>query len=102
MNEVTQCAGPVSTNARSHQLRCTVAESDKGRGHWVNGIPLTLLQNKDKDESGNFLPDDLPQQKNRKRCWTCNSKLELAQRALGECKCGKRCHIVVLCSHPFS
>jgi hypothetical protein len=44
--------------------------------------------NKDKDESGNFLPGDLPSQKNRKRCWTCKSKLELAQRALGECKCG--------------
>jgi hypothetical protein len=50
--------------------------------------------NKDKDESGNFLPGDLPSQKNRKRCWTCKSKLELAQRALGECKCGKRCSIL--------
>ena len=63
----------------------------QGRGHVSHDIPPILPpQNKDKDESGNFLPGDLPAQKNRKRCWTCKSKLELAQRALGECKCGKR------------
>jgi hypothetical protein len=44
--------------------------------------------NKEKDEAGNFLPGDLPAQMNRKRCWTCKAKLELAQRSLGECKCG--------------
>lgn len=34
-------------------------------------------------------PEDLPQQKNKKRCWKCKAKLELAQRELGICKCGK-------------
>ena len=28
-------------------------------------------------------------QKNKKRCWTCRVKLELAQRELGVCKCGR-------------
>lgn len=30
-------------------------------------------------------------QKKRKRCWTCNAKLELAQRELGNCRCSKYC-----------
>ncbi len=34
------------------------------------------------------LPEDRPVQKNRKKCWICKSKLELAQRELGSCKCG--------------
>lgn len=34
-------------------------------------------------------PDDRPVQKNRKRCWKCKAKLELAQRELGLCKCGR-------------
>lgn len=32
---------------------------------------------------------DMPVQKNKKRCWTCRVKLELAQRELGICKCGE-------------
>ena len=33
-----------------------------------------------------------PVQKKRKRCWTCNAKLELAQRELGNCRCSKYCY----------
>ncbi len=36
-----------------------------------------------------LLPIDLPLQKNKRRCWTCRQKMELAQRELGLCKCGK-------------
>lgn len=36
-----------------------------------------------------LLPKDRPIQKNKKKCWVCKSKLELAQRELGLCKCGK-------------
>ena len=36
-----------------------------------------------------LLPKDRPVQKNKKKCWVCKSKLELAQRELGLCKCGK-------------
>jgi len=35
------------------------------------------------------IQSDKPEQKNKKRCWTCRVKLELAQRELGLCKCGK-------------
>ena len=36
-----------------------------------------------------FLPRNRPEQKNKKKCWICKLKLELAQRELGSCKCGK-------------
>lgn len=36
-----------------------------------------------------------PTQKNKKKCWVCRAKLELAQRELGHCKCGMS---VVLCT----
>ncbi len=36
-----------------------------------------------------LLPKDIPVQKNKKKCWVCKSRLELAQRELGLCKCGK-------------
>ncbi len=42
-----------------------------------------------------FLPAERPVQKNKKRCWTCRVKLELAKRQLGTCKCGKSRLIVL-------
>lgn len=46
-------------------------------------------KNKEKSEPVDpFLPEERPQQKNRKKCWICKAKLELAQRELGSCKCG--------------
>ena len=41
------------------------------------------------EEEDPFLPSERPIQNNRKRCWVCRTKLELAQRELGSCKCGK-------------
>lgn len=46
-----------------------------------------------KEDNGNiddsaFLPSERPVQKNKKKCWVCKAKLELAQRELGGCKCG--------------
>lgn len=47
-----------------------------------------------KEDNGNvddsaFLPTERPVQKNKKKCWICKTKLELAQRELGGCKCGE-------------
>lgn len=39
--------------------------------------------------SSSAVGKDLPVQKKRKRCWTCKTKLELAQRELGNCRCSK-------------
>ena len=41
------------------------------------------------DEESLTQSDKQPGQKNKKRCWTCRVKLELAQRELGICKCGE-------------
>lgn len=46
--------------------------------------PLDLV-----NEESSSTQSDKPGQKNKKRCWTCRVKLELAQRELGICKCGK-------------
>ena len=50
-------------------------------------------EKKEEREAGDgadpFLPTERPPQKNKKKCWICKSKLELAQRELGTCKCGK-------------
>lgn len=56
-----------------------------------------------KEDNGNiddsaFLPSERPVQKNKKKCWVCKTKLELAQRELGGCKCGKYvCVCVCVC-----
>jgi len=43
-----------------------------------------------------LLPKDRPVQKNKKKCWSCKSRLELAQRELGLCKCGKNVHLLLV------
>ena len=55
-----------------------------------------------KEDNGNiddsaFLPSERPVQKNKKKCWVCKTKLELAQRELGGCKCGKCIVCVCVC-----
>lgn len=51
-----------------------------------------------KDEAtDSCLPTTRPVQKNKKRCWQCRAKLELAQRELGTCKCGELWLCVVSC-----
>lgn len=35
------------------------------------------------------LDPDRPVQKNKKRCFKCNCRLELAIREIGRCRCGK-------------
>ena len=47
-----------------------------------------------------FLPENRPQQKSKKKCWICKSKLELAQRELGSCKCGKSLGKGGSCDYP--
>ena len=46
-----------------------------------------------KKSSTSYLPEDRPVQKNKKRCWDCQAKLELAQRELGKCRCGKKMQV---------
>lgn len=43
-----------------------------------------------------------PKQKNRRRCYRCQTKLELVQQELGSCRCGQYQHISVAFSHTSS
>ena len=52
-------------------------------------IPSTSNKSLDMINDGASTESNRPGQKNKKRCWTCRVKLELAQRELGVCKCGK-------------
>ena len=50
-------------------------------------LHIVLFRNK---PDGEDTVDELrPPPKNKKRCFQCNSKLELAIRQIGKCRCGK-------------
>ena len=67
----------------------TSQEDPDSREEQANAIREEAGVAKMSDPVTNFLPDDKPIQKNRRRCWSCKAKLELAQRELGLCKCGE-------------
>jgi len=52
-------------------------------------IPSTSNKALDMINEETCTQSDKSGQKNKKRCWTCRVKLELAQRELGICKCGR-------------
>lgn len=92
-------------SATSEELSNTLEQKEKPRSE------ENQRQEKEEEESGDvFLPVERPIQKNKKRCWTCKTKLELAQRELGGCKCGeshskyKVCTVghAVACKFPLS
>lgn len=67
----------------------TTQEDPDSREEHANAIREEAGAAKVSDPVASFLPDDKPVQKNKKRCWSCKAKLELAQRELGLCKCGE-------------
>ena len=67
----------MKTETESSSLGNTSQEIEKDKEHQV--------------ESSSAVGKDIPVQKKRKRCWTCKTKLELAQRELGNCRCSKYC-----------
>ena len=50
---------------------------------------LENMEVEEKNEMAAPTVVETPIQKNKRKCWTCRVKLELAQRELGQCKCGK-------------
>ena len=67
----------------------TSQDDPDSREEQANAIREEAEAAKISDPLASFLPDDKPIQKNRRRCWSCKAKLELAQRELGLCKCGE-------------
>lgn len=53
-----------------------------------NSSKMAKIEVESVEETDSFVPADVPAQKNKRRCFTCRQKLELAQRELGQCKCG--------------
>lgn len=47
-------------------------------------------------EGGSEEARGTPKQKNRRRCYRCQTKLELVQQELGSCRCGQYRHIHVV------
>jgi len=64
--------------------------SEESTDNLVKKEEVSEDKKEEEEEGGDvFLPVERPVQKNKKRCWSCKTKLELAQRELGGCKCGK-------------
>lgn len=53
----------------------------------------------DEKEGGSEEARGTPKQKNRRRCYRCQTKLELVQQELGSCRCGQYRHTSVALSH---
>lgn len=53
----------------------------------------------DEKEGGSEEARGTPKQKNRRRCYRCQTKLELVQQELGSCRCGQYRHMSVALSH---
>lgn len=56
----------------------------------------------DEKEGGGEEARGTPKQKNRRRCYRCQTKLELVQQELGSCRCGQYQHSSVAFSHMLS
>lgn len=79
-NAILKQLGLVASSANN------MSSSDEKVDNQAEGEKREEVDNNMEDP---FLPPERPQQKNRKKCWVCKSKLELAQRELGSCKCGE-------------
>ena len=92
---VPSIASPSPTTGSSEGCSNSTVEGEEKADSQAEG---EKREEKEKEGTDPFLPADRPQQKNKKKCWNCKTKLELAQRELGTCKCGKRGGLVlVLC-----
>ena len=85
----------------SHITKTSIEQVDNTRPAPEPEKPEKETEEK-KEDNGNiddsaFLPSERPVQKNKKKCWVCKAKLELAQRELGGCKCGKYCIPLCMC-----
>ena len=59
------------------------------RGRLCDMAVVLLCRSHDEVEKEDALSPSPVKQKNKKRCFKCSCKLELAQREIGRCRCGK-------------
>ena len=71
----------------TNDSKCRKTETEQA-AQGNNSLDLETSK-QEKGSKNEVLGKDISTQKRRKRCWTCKAKLELAQRELGNCRCGK-------------
>lgn len=85
-NELLKQLGLVASSVNNSTTTSEVSNDEEKSDNQTEGEKREESENSGVDP---FLPADRPQQKNKKKCWICKAKLELAQRELGSCKCGE-------------
>ena len=76
----------------TNDSKCRKTETEQA-AQGNNSLDLERSE-QEKGSRNEVLGKDISTQKKRKRCWTCKAKLELAQRELGNCRCGKYLYLV--------
>lgn len=81
--------GASSTDTAQGTL-CTPTKRPRESASGVDteATPEKRSRTEDKDEGSESEGTSTPKQKNRRRCFRCQTKLELVQQELGSCRCG--------------
>ncbi|XP_030200599.1 AN1-type zinc finger protein 3 isoform X1 [Gadus morhua] len=81
--------GPSSTETAQGTL-CTPTKRprESASGSESEATPEKRPRTEGKEDAGEEPPRGGPKQKNRRRCYSCQTKLELVQQELGSCRCG--------------
>lgn len=81
--------GASSTDTAQGTL-CTPTKRPRESASGVDSeaTPEKRSLTEDKDEGSESEGTSTPKQKNRRRCFRCQTKLELVQQELGSCRCG--------------
>lgn len=81
--------GASSTDTAQGTL-CTPTKRprESASGLESEATPEKRSRTEDKDEGSESEATSTPKQKNRRRCFRCQTKLELVQQELGSCRCG--------------
>lgn len=78
----------------TNDSKCRKTETEQA-AQGNNSLDLETSE-QEKGSRNEVLGKDISTQKKRKRCWTCKAKLELAQRELGNCRCGNYLYVVYM------
>ncbi|XP_039873013.1 AN1-type zinc finger protein 3-like isoform X2 [Simochromis diagramma] len=77
----------VSSTETAQGTLCTPTKRPRESGSESEATPEKRPRTEEKEGSGEEARGT-PKQKNRRRCYRCQTKLELVQQELGSCRCG--------------
>ncbi|XP_071323659.1 AN1-type zinc finger protein 3-like isoform X3 [Trachinotus anak] len=89
MNLCSKCFAGVSSTETAQGTLCTPTKRprESASGSESEATPEKRPR-PDEKEGGGEEARGTPKQKNRRRCYRCQTKLELVQQELGSCRCG--------------